>query len=489
MIWRPRMAVDLARGLGLLLVLAGLLLGVRAIAPESSAESSTLIALGTIILAGYLIARLGDAVGFPHVTGYLLAGMLLGPHALAIVNGPSVQRLRTASSLSLGLIALSAGAELNFDLLRRGFRSIVCGLAAHAIVVPLVAGCALLAVARFVPFLAVLPFREQVAAAVLWGVVAMSCSASTTLGVITQVRPAGRLTRHVLPVVITINVSTLVVFALARRAAGSILDGGSAPDLAALQGLGMLLVGSLACGTTLGLAIALWLHVVKRQLLLFLLVMAHAGMQLCAYFTLEPLLLFLTAGFVVANIARHREALLQMVGSGGEIVFLVFFALAGAAVDLTLVQRLWPLAVTLWMVRGGAIILAARGGARLAGDAPVVKRFGGVSLFPQAGTTITLTGIVADSFPGLGQGFAALALAVVALNELFGPLFFKWSLDRSGESGGAAPRPETSADGVRTGAAGLVDPMEGGAGDPADRGGGIARAARGGGAVGALAPG
>jgi Kef-type K+ transport system membrane component KefB len=155
---------------------------------------------------------------------------------------------------------------------------------------------------------------------------------------------------------------------------------------------------------------------------------------LAGYFHFEPLLLFLTAGFVVSNLTGQGEELLDLVGAGGQIVFVVFFALAGAHVDLGLVARVWPIAVTLWAVRAIASVLGAQAAARLSGDEPVIRRYAGFSMLSQAGTTITLSAAVGDRFPSLA-GLTAIAVAVAALDELTGPLLFKWSLDRAGESG------------------------------------------------------
>jgi Kef-type K+ transport system membrane component KefB len=424
---------ELVRGLSLLLVLAALLVVVRLIAPARDAASSTLLGLGILIFGGYIAAHLCENLGLPHLTGYIVAGLLLGPHTLGFVSDETVQGLRPTNSVALALIALTAGAELSFGLLRRGARSLACSVGAHLFIVLPMTFAALLLLRRFLPFLQVLTLAGAAAAALLWAVIAMSRSPSSTLGVISQLRPSGPLTRHVLSVVITMDLVVLISFSIARVIAATVLEGGSA-NLAALAELGTTLTGSLACGTTVGLLIALWLKLVKRQLLLFLLVIAYAGTQLAGYFHFEPLLLFLTAGFVVSNLTGQGEELLDLVGAGGQIVFVVFFALAGAHVDLGLVARVWPIAVTLWAVRAIASVLGAQAAARLSGDEPVIRRYAGFSMLSQAGTTITLSAAVGDRFPSLA-GLTAIAVAVAALDELTGPLLFKWSLDRAGESG------------------------------------------------------
>ena len=434
MILRRAVLFELVRGLGLLVVLAALIAAVRVAAPTRDVASSTLLGLGILIFGGYIAAHLAENLGLPHLTGYIVAGLLLGPHTLGLVSDDTIQGLRPTNSVALALIALTAGAELSFDLLRRGARSLACAIGAHLFIVLPMTFAALLALRRFLPFLQALPLAGAAAAALLWAVIAMSRSPSSTLGVISQLRPSGPLTTHVLSVVISMDLVVLIAFSIARQVAASALEPGGGASFAALSELGTTLTGSLACGTTVGLVIALWLKLVKRQLLLFLLVVAYAGTQLAGYFHFEPLLLFLTAGFVVSNLTGQGEQLMDLVGAGGQIVFVVFFALAGAHVDLGLIARVWPIAITLWAVRAVATVIGSRAAGAVAGDPLVVRRWAGFSMLSQAGTTITLSTAVGDRFPVLA-GLTAIAVAVAALDELTGPLLFKWSLDRAGETG------------------------------------------------------
>ena len=424
---------QLARGAALLVVLAALVAAVHIISPAADAEASTLRGLGLLLFGGYLAAHLGERIGLPHVTGYLLAGLVLGPHSLNIIDLATVERLRPTNAIALALIALSAGAELRFELLRREARQLAHAVLAQLLIVLPGAFLTLLALKRFVPFAAPLTWTAAAAAALLWGTVMMSRSPSSTLGVINELRPEGPLMRQVLSVVITMDLVVLIAFAVMRVLAGALLDPSGAAQAGALGDLGTALLGSIACGTTLGIILAIWLRLIRRQLLLFLLASAYAGTELAQYFRFEPLLLFLTAGFVAANVARVGEELLDVVGAGGEVVFVVFFALAGAHLDLPLVARLWPLALALWLSRAIFTLAGANAASRLAGDPPLVRRFGGLSIFAQAGTSISLATAIGERFPTLGTGFASLAIAVVGLNELVGPVLFKWTLSRAGE--------------------------------------------------------
>jgi Kef-type K+ transport system membrane component KefB len=115
-------------------------------------------------------------------------------------------------------------------------------------------------------------------------------------------------------------------------------------------------------------------------------------------------------------------------------VYVVFFATAGAHLNVPLLQQMWPIALTLFAARAISTYGSARLASRLAHDGPAVRRWGWSSLISQAGFALGLAGIVSRAFPNIGEGFQALAIASVAINEMVGPVLFKFALDRAGET-------------------------------------------------------
>jgi Kef-type K+ transport system membrane component KefB len=157
------------------------------------------------------------------------------------------------------------------------------------------------------------------------------------------------------------------------------------------------------------------------------------------YLHFDPLLTFLTAGFVVANLSEQGPKLLHAVEETGSVVFVVFFATAGAHLDIPLLTQLWPIALALAGGRTLFTVLGHRLGTRLAADEAVVRRWGWAPLVSQAGLTLGLSTVIERAFPSFGPGFRSLVVATVAINEMVGPILFKLALDRSEESGKAAP--------------------------------------------------
>ncbi len=79
-------------------------------------------------------------------------------------------------------------------------------------------------------------------------------------------------------------------------------------------------------------------------------------------------------------------------------------------------------------------MIAGRISSRVAEDPAILKRWGWSSLVSQAGLALGLSVVIARAFPSFGEGFRSLAIAAVAINEMIGPVLFKFALDRSGET-------------------------------------------------------
>jgi Kef-type K+ transport system membrane component KefB len=414
--------------------------------PGDPGTAGSLAAFGFLLLAGSALAAALEPVGFPHLTAYLLAGVLVGPHVLHVVDHGAVADLQVVNTVALALIALAGGAELRMADLRGALRGL-----AWATLVQNGAGLLGMAVVFFaarplVPFARDLSPGAAAGVALLWGVVAITRSPSATLGILAQTRARGPVTSHTLNFVMTSDVVVVVVMALALTAARPLLEPGTSLDLGALGEVGHELLGSVAIGTTLGLALALYLRTVGRQVLLVLLALGLVFTELFAWLRFEWLLIFIVAGFVVQNLSRQGPRFLHEVERAGEIAYVVFFATAGAHLDLPLVATLWPAALVLAVSRAAIAFGAQRASSRLAGDPPAVARWGFAGLVSQAGLALGIASKVAAEFPAFGPAFGALAVAVVSVNEMAGPVLFKVALDRTGES--AAPAPAPAAEGA-----------------------------------------
>jgi Kef-type K+ transport system membrane component KefB len=424
----------LAVALGLL----GLMMVAARLVPGDEARAGTIAAVGFLLLVAGAAAHVTEPLGVPHLTAFLLAGVAVGPYGLGVVDHQAVEDLQAVNALALALIALAGGAELRLSGLRAGLRGLGWAtLVQNAL--GLVGMAAVFFAARpLIPFARDLSTEALLGAALLWGAVAVTRSPSALLGVVAQTRARGPVTAFSLNFVMTSDVVVVVVLAVAVTLARPLLEPGAAVSFASFGHLAHELIGSVAVGTTLGLGLALYLWAVGRHVFIVLVALGFVFTHLFAWLSFEWLLVFIVAGFVVENLTSQGKALLHEVERSGEVVYVIFFATAGAHLDLGLLASLWPAALLLAGARAALTLAGGRLSSRLAGDPPVLRRWGFAALVPQAGLALGIAGQVTAAFPQLGAAFGALVISVVAVNEMVGPVLLKVALDRAGETGGAA---------------------------------------------------
>ncbi|HLV66457.1 MAG TPA: sodium:proton exchanger [Polyangiaceae bacterium] len=417
-----------------LVTVFGLLYGAARLAPPLREHLGEIAAIGFLLLCGTLLSELLETIGLPHLSGYLLAGVVAGPHVLHLVDHHTVERLSPVNTLALALIAIAGGAELRVSMLKSVARSVAWALLLQCAIGLVVMALAFLAVSRWVPFARDLSIAPLIGVALLWGTLAVSRSPSACLAILSQTRAKGPVATFSLAFIMASDVVVVVLMAVVMTFARPLIAPDGSISFAAFQVVGHEILGSIATGTTLGLALAAYLRLVGKHLLVVLLALGLGLTEFMRYVHIDPLLSFLTAGFVVQNLSAQGEKLLHAVEQVGGIVFVVFFATAGAHLDIPLLQKLWPIALALCVVRGVTTWGTARLSSRVAGDGPLVRRWGWSGLISQAGLTLGLSVVIARSFPDFGEGFRSLVIAAVAINELIGPVLFKLALDRTGES-------------------------------------------------------
>jgi hypothetical protein len=116
-------------------------------------------------------------------------------------------------------------------------------------------------------------------------------------------------------------------------------------------------------------------------------------------------------------------------------VFLVWFALSGARLDIA---QLWQTLVPVLILAGARaawFFLGARAAAAWTAAPPAVARFSWTGLVPQAGLSLALIVVIHDNFPSFGAEAGVLILSLLGVNLLIAPVLVRSALIRSGEAG------------------------------------------------------
>ncbi|MCP4546937.1 MAG: cation:proton antiporter [bacterium] len=404
------------------------------------------ISLGFLLLAAYVLGDLLTHIRLPRITGYLLAGLLFGPQLLGFVDAQSLSSLKVIDSLALTFIALSAGGELQISELRKNRRVILFSLTSLILVVLIGSTLLILAFSPLFSFTSGLQGLNLLVLAATLGAIATARSPASAIAIIKETRAHGPFTDVTLGLTVTMDILAIVIFAVVISVGEALLSAGGM-DASYIGGLSLEIAASLTLGAGLGFALAAWLRNVESHHLITLFVLAivvseashflsqwldaHYGVS----FHLEPMLICIATGFVVRNFSAQGNRFLHVIEKGGLMVYTLFFALAGAALDLDILRHTWRLALLLVAIRFVTIQCGAWLGARLSGAQPVFRRYLGISFVTQAGVSLGLAKAVEARFPEWGPAVATLAIASITINQMIGPILFKQALSLAGEIG------------------------------------------------------
>ena len=443
-----------------LLLTGGVFLMHRFASRPDAFDPSAMLALGFVILASYAFGSLVERVGLPHITGYLIAGLALGPstaHLLpeawhvppfddGILSASVIDQLSPLNTLAVALIALTAGGELKIESLKKGLGTIVGMLGGQIVVllalcVAFVVGVSGLIPDAKLPGLGDLDLSAAVALGSVVGAISIATSPAATIAVINDLRARGPMTSAVLATVVLKDVVVVVLFAVLSTFAAQAL-GVAGSD----EALGLYLLkhigGALVLGGLIGGGVALYLRYINAEVLLFVVGVVYTAAYVAGALDVEAVVLFITAGFVTANFSSEGDHLVETVEKLSLPVYVVFFTLAGAKLHLDELFELYPFVFALVAIRTGGLWLGTAIGSALGGAPTVIKKRGWLGFVSQAGVAISLASIIGRRMGPAGEALSTLIIASIAINELIGPIALKVGLSGAGEADGGTDEEE-----------------------------------------------
>jgi Kef-type K+ transport system membrane component KefB len=422
-------------GIFALLALGGLMQAAQSFAPGATQPGGTELAFGFLLLAAYFTGKTFNKIGLPKLTGYIAAGIITGPAVLGLVEKQMVLQLKLVGGVATAILALEAGAELNLKAVRPLFR-VVRRVALFAVFgTMLMLTGALMAMRPLVPFLNALPTEHALVVSASVAVALSAQSPAVVMALIGETRAEGILTRTILTLVIVADLAVIISYGIASSVANAVIAGQI--DLGgAIGGIVWEVFGSIGVGLFIGFVLGVFVIYVGKGMGLFTVMMCFVLAEIGNAVHLDPLIIALTAGIWLENVSRaNARELMKAFEKASLPVYLVFFATAGAKLNLsTLYTLALPVAIIV-STRATAFFTGCRIATAIDGVEPTVRRLVWLGLLPQAGLALALAELVRRSFPAFGDAAFALVVGVVATNELVAPVILRIAFLKSGEAG------------------------------------------------------
>ena len=408
---------------------------------EMDMFDSPVIVVGTVLIGGFLASLAMRRIRFPAVTGYLVFGIILGPSVSGILSSELTEQLsHIVTPIALGIIAYMIGGSLPLSALSGLKRSI-------AIITLAEGGFACVFVAVLVTFLAplvipgtALDFRAFLAIGIIAGGISLATAPAVTMAIIGESKARGPLTTTLLGVVALDDSLAIIAYAIALGVGVSIMSTSGSISIPVML---ITELGHIGLSLVLGVVSALfvlWIIRYSRNRQESLVVVLGAVVlttELAAYLGLFPLLANMMLGFVIVNREKPAQNVVGVVYEIQDVIYVLFFTLAGSHLDLGIFQSAGILAVLIVLGRCFGKFFGAWLGATVSGAPTVVRRYLGLTLLPKAGVTVGLALMVAETpeLEAISNILVSAVLASTLINELFSPPLSKFALTRAGETG------------------------------------------------------
>lgn len=386
-------------------------------------EINSLLALAIALSAGLILNRVVKKLGLPNVTGYLIAGLIIGPCLMNLFPKEALADAKVITEVALGFIAFSIGAEFKFADMKRIGASVFTITLFQSL-----AACIFVNIALFV-----LGFPAPVA--ITLGAIATATAPAATLMVIRQYNAKGPVTGILLPVVALDDAIGLIIFSVSLAVAEVLESGNKLSITTMLIDPIIEIASSIIGGAVIGLILCWAMRYFKSSSnrLCLVITVVIMGTAISSTLNLSGLLFNMCIGAVLANMRNDFESVFAINDQWTPPLFLIFFVISGAELDLKVLPSVGLLGIAYLIARSLGKYFGALFGSVITHQDENIKKYLGLTLLPQAGVAIGMSQIVIDALPLYGGQIRAVVLSATLIYEFVGPLVTKIALTKAGE--------------------------------------------------------
>jgi len=407
-----------------------------------------LFSLSIAIFAGLMLSRLAKLAQLPAVTAYLVAGILIGPFCLGALGNAisfeglgftseeTLKQLSIISDVALGFIAFSIGNEFRLSQLKSiGKQATIIGIL-QAVITTIVVDAVLIALTFVIP-------SFELPSAIILGAIASATAPAATLMVVKQYKAKGPVTDTLLPVVALDDAVGLVLFSVSFGVAKALISGSVSIISIIVEPLIEVTI-SLLLGALMGVLFTFFekfFHSRSKRLSMSVaFVFLTVALSMLKFeiggihIAFSSLLTCMMLGTIFCNECDFSEELMHRVDRWTAPLFILFFVLSGAELDFTVFANFTVIIIGITYILSRCVgkYFGARLSANLAGSDDNIKKYLGITLFPQAGVALGMA-MKAEALGDIGILVANITLFSVLVYELIGPFLTKLALTKAGE--------------------------------------------------------
>lgn len=397
-----------------------------------------LIAIVAAFFAGKLISK----IKMPAILGWLLVGMILGPHALGVMNGELLETSWYLVFLNIFevVVGLMIGTELVWDDLKRMGKQIIVTTMFQSLTT---FGIVALFFGTIFYFMNI-----PIYLSIIFGGIALATAPAPALSVVKEFKTDGPVTRTLIPIAALDDIVAIIVFFSITSIITATYTADSAP-------LFMTLALMIGLPIVIGIIVGLFAGVVLKKetskgvtiasLSALILLVSTVGYIFNHHILAEPSMNFLLIGMAFsatfANIVTKDRLMKIMSYFSPFLAFalLVVILNLGAPLDYNLILGAGLFTAIYILSRALGKYSGAYFGAKMTGMSKTVQKYLGLTLLPHSGVSLVFTGIAASSIRSFDPESAIILQGTIAaaaiINEIFAVIMAKKAFEWAGEFG------------------------------------------------------
>ena len=393
---------------------------------------------GILLFSGYFLGKLADKLKLPAITGYILAGLLLGKSVISIIPETAPYKLNSITEIALGLIAITIGAEFEFSRLRQIGKNILLmtvfeGVFAFIFVTTI--------------FVA---FGMKIQYALLLGSIAPATAPAATVVIIRETRARGRFIDILYGIVALDDALCIIIFSITFALVGPVIAGELVPGIGGLFSGLFLALKEIGLSVLLGIisGFAMFKLTVRRYKLNEILIVSvgiiFISTSIAIVSGLSHLIVNMVAGAVLVNTSSRNKRIFKVIEPLTPPIFALFFILAGTEIEIGVFINgliiLYGLIYTISRFTGKYIGIYLS--AMISKSSDKIRKYLGFCLFPQAGVAIGLILFVQTSplLAGVTADIREVLILIVNvilfsifINELVGPPLSRFGIHKGAD--------------------------------------------------------
>lgn len=386
-------------------------------------ENKIIIETAIMLLAGLLCGRLAKFLKFPNVTGYLIAGLLLGPSLFNLIPASMVNGFGVISDIALAFIAFTIGSEFNLNYFKK------VGVAPIVIAICEAFGAIILVTTVLIIF------GFDIKLSIMLGAIAAATAPAQTIMVINQYKAKGSLTSLLLSVVAIDDAVALIGFGFATTLVKMMSSNLNTNIIISILSP----ITEILISFIIGLVMSLFMKLIfrwfkktsNRECIIIAIVLLTYW--LAEYFHGSSLLACMALGAVLVNIYSETDNIVKIVDNFTPAIFMIFFVISGAGFEISALPAIGIIGVLYVVLRVIGKIFGAWFGGKITKQEDKICKYLGPTLMPQAGVALGLIVVAGKMVPDYAAQIRVIILCSTFIYSIIGPVAAKFALEKAGE--------------------------------------------------------